>query len=149
MYLAGDIEPIQINAIGEKLALAGVQDAKLYKGIPDRQPEDWHDYLSRLREQAERRKSTVVDLPVTKREPLQNNVVPALNQMGPASAVRCCWLTMMATRRFMPTPIRFTTTTVLSGIRCRIKNCSVKWHRSTSIPRWLTHRTPLSLLWKL
>ncbi|GLV20064.1 DNA primase family protein [Klebsiella quasipneumoniae] len=82
VYLAGDIEPIQINAIGEKLALAGVLDAKLYKGIPDRQPEDWHDYLSRLREQAERRKSTVVDLPVTKREPLQNNVVPALNQMG-------------------------------------------------------------------
>lgn len=82
VYLAGDIEPIQINAIGEKLALAGVQDAKLYKGIPDRQPEDWHDYLSRLREQAKRRKSTVVDLPVTKREPLQNNVVPALNQMG-------------------------------------------------------------------
>ncbi|HDG7804780.1 TPA: DNA primase [Klebsiella quasipneumoniae] len=82
VYLAGDIEPIQINAIGEKLALAGVQDAKLYKGIPDRQPEDWHDYLSRLREQEERRKSTVVDLPVTKREPLQNNVVPALNQMG-------------------------------------------------------------------
>lgn len=82
VYLAGDIEPIQINAIGEKLALAGVQDAKLYKGIPDRQPEDWRDYLSRLREQAERRESTVVDLPVTKREPLQNNVVPALNQMG-------------------------------------------------------------------
>lgn len=79
IYLAGDIEPIQINAIGEKLALAGVQDAKLYKGIPDRQPEDWRDYLSRLREQAERRESTVVDLPVTKRE---NNVVPALNQMG-------------------------------------------------------------------
>ncbi|WP_433654880.1 DNA primase family protein [Klebsiella variicola] len=82
VYLAGDIEPIQINAIGEKLPLAGVQDAKLYKGIPDRQPEDWRDYLSRLREQAERRESTVVDLPVTKREPLQNNVVPALNQMG-------------------------------------------------------------------
>lgn len=82
VYLAGEIEPIQINAIGEKLALAGVQDAKLYKGIPDRQPEDWHDYLSRLREQAERRESTVVDLPVAKREPLQNSVVPALNQMG-------------------------------------------------------------------
>ncbi|WP_434666516.1 primase-like DNA-binding domain-containing protein [Klebsiella sp. B345] len=82
VYLAGDIEPIQINTIGEKLALAGVQDAKLYKGIPDRHPEDWHDYLNRLREQAERRESTVVDLPVTKREPLQNSVVPALNQMG-------------------------------------------------------------------
>lgn len=43
VYIAGVIEPRLINAIGEKLARAGVQDAKLYKGIPDRQPEDWHD----------------------------------------------------------------------------------------------------------
>ncbi|WP_308561832.1 primase-like DNA-binding domain-containing protein [uncultured Klebsiella sp.] len=82
VYLAGDIEPIQINVIGEKLALAGVQDARLYKGIPDSQPEDWHDYLNRVREHASKRESTVVDLPVTKREPLHSNVVPALNQMG-------------------------------------------------------------------
>jgi putative DNA primase/helicase len=33
IYQAGEIEPILINAIAEKLALAGVQDAKLYKGI--------------------------------------------------------------------------------------------------------------------
>ena len=33
VYLAGSIEPILINAIGEKLARAGVQDARLYKGI--------------------------------------------------------------------------------------------------------------------
>lgn len=59
VYIAGDIEPILINAIGEKLARAGVQDAKLYKGIPDRQPEDWHDYLERIRAD-----SVVVDLPV-------------------------------------------------------------------------------------
>ncbi|QIF14571.1 DNA primase family protein [Escherichia coli] len=54
VYLAGEIEPIQINAIAEKLALAGVQEAKLYKGITDREPENWRDYLQRLREQAER-----------------------------------------------------------------------------------------------
>ena len=77
VYIAGDIEPILINAIGEKLARAGVQDAKLYKGIPDRQPEDWHDYLERIRTD-----SVVVDLPVTKREPAHIGVVPALNQMG-------------------------------------------------------------------
>ncbi len=53
VYLSGEIEPIAINAIAEKLAIAGVQEAKLYKGIPDRTPEDWHDYLVRLREQAE------------------------------------------------------------------------------------------------
>ncbi|HGW3964111.1 MULTISPECIES: DNA primase family protein [Citrobacter freundii complex] len=77
VYLAGNIEPILINAIGEKLARAGVQDAKLYKGIPDRQPEDWHDYLERIRAD-----SVVVDLPVTKREPAHSGVAPALNQMG-------------------------------------------------------------------
>ncbi|EMN0394853.1 DNA primase [Citrobacter freundii] len=77
VYLAGNIEPILINVIGEKLARAGVQDAKLYKGIPDRQPEDWHDYLERIRAD-----SVVVDLPVTKREPAHSGVGPALNQMG-------------------------------------------------------------------
>lgn len=69
VYLAGSIEPILINAIGEKLARAGVQDAKLYKGIPDRQPEDWHDYLNRLREQAKAEESNICQLPVTKRAP--------------------------------------------------------------------------------
>ncbi|HGY1167387.1 TPA: helicase RepA family protein [Citrobacter braakii] len=53
VYLAGNIEPVLINAIGEKLAQAGVQDARLYKGIPDHEPEDWREYLSRLREQFE------------------------------------------------------------------------------------------------
>ncbi|HHG8753834.1 TPA: primase-like DNA-binding domain-containing protein [Escherichia coli] len=77
VYLAGKIEPILINAIGEKLARAGVQDAKLYKGIPDRQPEDWHDYMERIRAG-----NVVVDLPVTKREPVNSGVAPALNQMG-------------------------------------------------------------------
>lgn len=77
VYIAGDIEPILINAIGEKLARAGVQDAKLYKGITDRQPEDWYDYLERIRTD-----SVVVDLPVTKREPDLSGITPALNQMG-------------------------------------------------------------------
>ncbi|EIH3035872.1 DUF927 domain-containing protein [Salmonella enterica subsp. enterica serovar Rissen] len=62
VYLAGEIEPIMINAIAEKLARAGVQDAKLFKGIPDREPEDWRDYLNRIREQAERGESLVDEL---------------------------------------------------------------------------------------
>lgn len=77
VYLAGNIEPRLINTIGEKLARAGVLDAKLYKGIPDRQPEDWHDYLERIRME-----SVVVDLPVPKREPDHSGITPALNQMG-------------------------------------------------------------------
>ncbi|EKC2602388.1 DUF927 domain-containing protein [Salmonella enterica] len=69
VYIAGNIEPILINAIGEKLAQAGVQDARLYKGIPDRQPEDWCDYLNRVREQARAEESNIHQLPVTKRAP--------------------------------------------------------------------------------
>ncbi|MEB0963654.1 DUF5906 domain-containing protein [Citrobacter braakii] len=78
VYLAGDIEPIQINAIAEKLALAGVQEAKLYKGITDREPENWRDYLQRIREQAERGEVSAMKL-VTKNSDLPR---PALNQMG-------------------------------------------------------------------
>ena len=84
VYLAGNIEPILINAIGEKLAWAGVRDAKLYKGIPDRQPEDWRDYLNRIREQSKDEVSNIRQLPVTKRERVSEfvEVSPALNQMG-------------------------------------------------------------------
>ncbi len=70
VYVAGEIKPLMINKIATRLALAGVQDAKLYKdGIPDRHPEDWHDYLKRLREEVESGESIVVNLPVKKREP--------------------------------------------------------------------------------
>lgn len=84
VYLAGSIEPILINAIGEKLARAGVQDARLYKGIPDREPEDWRDYLNRLREQSRDEASNIRQLPISKRERVQEfvEVSPALNQMG-------------------------------------------------------------------
>ncbi|EPA2632663.1 DUF5906 domain-containing protein [Escherichia coli] len=78
VYIAGEMEPIQINAIAEKLALAGVQDAKLYKGITDREPENWRDYLQRIREQAERGEVSAMKL-VTKNSDLPR---PALNQMG-------------------------------------------------------------------
>ncbi|EFO3788083.1 DUF5906 domain-containing protein [Escherichia coli] len=78
VYLAGEIEPIQINAIAEKLALAGVQDAKLYKGITDREPENWRDYLQRIREQAESGEVSAMKL-TTKNIDLPR---PALNQMG-------------------------------------------------------------------
>ncbi len=63
VYLAGDIEPLMINAIGAKLALAGVQDAKLFRGIPDRHPEDWCGYLKRIREGLERVDSAVIRPP--------------------------------------------------------------------------------------
>ncbi|MFA7951327.1 DNA primase family protein [Klebsiella oxytoca] len=84
VYLAGNIDPILINAIGEKLARAGVQDARLYKGITDREPEDWRDYLNRLRERPKDEACNIRQLPITKRERVQEfvEVSPALNQMG-------------------------------------------------------------------
>jgi len=62
VYLAGEIEPIMINAIGEKLALSGVQDAALYRGMTDQHPEDWREYLARVRELAEHGESLVDDM---------------------------------------------------------------------------------------
>ncbi|EKO1037396.1 MULTISPECIES: virulence-associated E family protein [Enterobacteriaceae] len=59
VYLAGDIEPIKINAIAEKLALAGVKEARLFKGIPDREPENWSNYLTRIRDDHQRGESLV------------------------------------------------------------------------------------------
>ncbi|HCR2106163.1 TPA: hypothetical protein ONC79_001736, partial [Enterobacter asburiae] len=55
----GYIEPIKINAIAEKLALAGVKEARLFKGIPDREPENWSNYLTRIRDDHQRGESLV------------------------------------------------------------------------------------------
>lgn len=59
VYLAGNIEPVQINAIAEKLAVAGVVEARLYKTIADPHPEDWRAYLARIRTQAGRGETLV------------------------------------------------------------------------------------------
>ncbi|EIX1762582.1 hypothetical protein OP658_002905 [Cronobacter sakazakii] len=57
VYLAGDIEPLKINAIAEKLAVAGVKDARLFKSIPDRDPEHWD--MDKLRDTVQRGESLV------------------------------------------------------------------------------------------
>ncbi|KMB43088.1 putative prophage protein [Klebsiella pneumoniae] len=56
VIIAGEIEPILINAIAGKLAQAGVEDARLYKGITDKHPEDWRVYLERLRDSGDGRR---------------------------------------------------------------------------------------------
>ncbi|MEZ2454107.1 VapE domain-containing protein [Raoultella planticola] len=57
VYLAGDIKQIQISAIADKLALAGVKEARLFKGIPDREPEKWD--MDRVRDTVQRGESLV------------------------------------------------------------------------------------------
>ncbi|WP_097169112.1 DNA primase family protein [Escherichia coli] len=80
IYLAGDIDSVRINAIAEKLALAGVEEAKLYKGIPDQNPEDWRDYLNRIREEHVRGEFG----PVAQMIKQELAVTLPLNQMGPS-----------------------------------------------------------------
>ena len=57
VYLAGDIDQLQISTIADKLAVAGVKEARLFKGIPDREPEKWN--MDRLRDAALRGESLV------------------------------------------------------------------------------------------
>ncbi|QIE97531.1 virulence-associated E family protein [Pantoea stewartii] len=62
VYLAGEVEPIMINVIAEKLAEAGVKNAGLYKGIPDREPENWKQYLERIRAEKESGKTLIDEI---------------------------------------------------------------------------------------
>ncbi|EFJ8467096.1 DUF927 domain-containing protein [Escherichia coli] len=94
VYIAGEIEPIQINAIAEKLALAGVQEAKLYKGITDREPENWHDYLQRIREQADRGEVLMTDIvqSASNQEP-RDELAPYVELRINADPVGMYWVT--------------------------------------------------------
>ncbi|ELH4477449.1 DUF927 domain-containing protein [Salmonella enterica] len=67
---AGELSEMQISTIATKLALADVKEARLFNGMFEPQPkEDWTGRLPRLKEEAERGESIVVNLPVKKREP--------------------------------------------------------------------------------
>lgn len=57
VYLAGDIKQLQISTIADKLAVAGVKEARLFKGITDREPEKWN--MDRFRDAALRGESLV------------------------------------------------------------------------------------------
>ncbi|EIL4074345.1 DNA primase [Salmonella enterica] len=83
VHRAGDIDQTAISVIATKLAMANVQYGRLTKGIPGLEiEEEWtEEILIRLREEAERGESVVVQLPVQHK---QEGVTPALNQMGPS-----------------------------------------------------------------
>lgn len=73
IYKAGDVSAAYISAVIRKLAFADVQMVKLYKGIPDNEPEVLTDYLDRVRS------GDAVNV-----KPRPESVIPALNQMGPS-----------------------------------------------------------------
>ncbi|HAN6415307.1 TPA: AAA family ATPase, partial [Escherichia coli] len=51
LYKAGHIKPSNINAIGQKLAAAGVRDANYYpEGMHSQKREEWREYLERERQ---------------------------------------------------------------------------------------------------
>ncbi len=105
--------------------------------IPDRQPEDWHDYLERIRAD-----NVVVDLPIIKREPANSGVAPALNQMGASQRGE-----VLLAHYDGDLAIHADSDTVhhYNGVvwtPCRIKSCSAKWHRFTLMLKLPIHRTP-------
>ncbi|HBY8490265.1 TPA: DNA primase family protein [Klebsiella variicola subsp. variicola] len=80
---AGEIGEAYLTLIARKLSLAGVKEARLFNGMYDPKPmEDWSPRLPGLREESERGDNVVVNLPVSKKEPIREWVAPALNQMG-------------------------------------------------------------------
>ncbi|EEU9512766.1 DNA primase, partial [Escherichia coli] len=80
LYKAGHIKPSNINAIGQKLAAAGVRDANYYpEGMHSQKRENWHEYLERERQNLS--DGLVIQLPVKKKT--EDSAAPlALNQMG-------------------------------------------------------------------
>lgn len=67
LYKAGHIKPSNINAIGQKLAVAGVRDANYYpEGMHSQKRENWHEYLERERQNLS--DGLVIQLPVKKKQ---------------------------------------------------------------------------------
>lgn len=66
VYRAGELSQTHITAIVTRLALAGVQEARLYSESFELL-EDWTPQLPRLKDQAERGESSVISLPVVKK----------------------------------------------------------------------------------
>lgn len=69
LYKAGHIRPSDINAIAQKLAAAGVQDANYYPdGMHSQKRENWREYLERERQNLS--DGLVIELPVKQKAQL-------------------------------------------------------------------------------
>ncbi|EMK9364489.1 DNA primase [Escherichia coli] len=69
IFRAGYLAPVMIKAIGQKLAAAGVQDAKFYpEGMHGQKVENWREYLARERQNLS--EGLVVELPVKQKAQL-------------------------------------------------------------------------------
>ncbi|MEE7217664.1 DUF927 domain-containing protein [Escherichia coli O4:H2] len=63
VYRAGEISEQHLTQIATLLAVAGVKEARCYSSFVDQQPEDWTPRLAGLKDDAERGKSLVINLP--------------------------------------------------------------------------------------
>lgn len=80
---------MQISTIATKLALADVKEARLFNGMFEPQPkEDWTGRLPRLKEEAERGESIVVNLPVKNGSQSLNRAMNS-NPAWKAAAMAC------------------------------------------------------------
>lgn len=63
IFRAGQLEPVMVKAIGQKLAAAGVQEANFYpEGMHGKKVENWREYLARERQNLS--DGLVIELPV-------------------------------------------------------------------------------------
>lgn len=140
LYKAGHIKPSNINAIGQKLAAAGVRDARYYpEGMHSQKREEWREYLERARQNLS--DGLVIQLPVKKKQ----KTAPhhwRLTRWEQASAAKFSWHVMAANWQLMRTLTPFTTTTALYGSRYRIKSYSGLWRRFLLMRRSVIRRTP-------
>ncbi|EBA8669366.1 DNA primase [Salmonella enterica] len=98
VYLAAELGTINevsqatISAIVEKLAVAGVREVKIFKGIPDREPETLHrDRMAAIRERAENGDSVFTNgtfTPLAEDDPEINLVQMADNEKAALLAER-------------------------------------------------------------
>ncbi|KUU23431.1 DNA primase [Escherichia coli] len=69
IFRAGYLAPVMIKAIGQKLAVAGVQDANFYpEGMHGQKVENWREYLARERQNLS--DGLVIELPVKQKAQL-------------------------------------------------------------------------------
>ncbi|EFB5101857.1 DNA primase [Escherichia coli] len=69
LYQAGELDLVETKKIGQKLAAAGVQDAKFYpEGMHGQKVENWREYLARERQNLS--EGLVVELPVKQKAQL-------------------------------------------------------------------------------
>lgn len=127
IFRAGQLDPVMVKAIGQKLAAASIQNANYYPdGMHSQKCENWREYLARERKNID--DGLIIRFPAKKKTE--------------DSAAKFSWHIMAVNWQSMRILTPFTTTTVLYGSRYRIKSYSGLWRRFLLMRKSAIRRTP-------